>query len=343
MTPLVAIVLCFAAAVLSAVITRLAMAYARRRGMLDDPGYRRSHETPTPRGGGIGLVLAALPSSVVALRLFPHGYPISLLVTLVVAGLLVASAGWLDDHHDLGIVPRLVLQALASVVFLLAVGVHAATSWWCLPAGVLLVMWSINYHNFMDGIDAILGLQVAFIGIAWGCIALYFQQTALAVAAFGTASATAGFLWFNWPPARVFMGDVGSSFAGFMIIALMILLCLHAWKALWPALIISSGFAVDAGMTLVWRMWRGKRWYAPHREHLYQWLNRSGWTHLRTALVYLAWNALIAAPLAACACLRPDLAPWLTVMLYCIAAVTWWYGRHACWMQVRTRTGKHAA
>ncbi len=335
--------LCIAALLLSAGLTRLAIGYARRRGMLDQPGFRRSHTLPTPRGGGVGLVVASLAVSVVALGLWPGGERASSVAALGMGGLLVAYAGWADDHHGLGVLPRLVLQLLASGLLVGVLVVQSRAGWIWLPVGILLATWSINLHNFMDGIDAILGLQLLFVGAATGVLAFHLQQGGVGMAAFGMAAAAAGFLWFNWPPARIFMGDVGSGFAGFLVFALLALLVSHVRLALWPALILCSGFAADAGLTLAWRMWRGKRWYSAHREHLYQWLARSGCGHMRTGFVYTAWNVLLAAPLAALAVAHPTLAPWLCVMLYGMAACAWWQGRRVCRVRVRKKGVGHAA
>src|SRR5699024_2293005 len=153
---------------------------------------------------------------------------------------------------------------------------------------------------------------------------------ALAVASFGMAAAACGFLLFNWPPARIFMGDVGSGFAGFMIFAWIALLIVRAPFASWSALILVSAFVVDAGLTLAWRMWRGKRWYTAHREHLYQWLVRCRWTHARASGAYLCWNLLLVAPVAAWAACRPRWAPWACLMLYLVSVIAWWRMRHAC-------------
>jgi hypothetical protein len=99
--------------------------------------------------------------------------------------------------------------------------------------------------------------------------------------------------------------------------------------ALWPALILVSAFVIDAGLTLAWRMWCGKRWYTAHREHLYQWLARCGFSHAQVAGWYLAWNLAVAAPVAAWAVWQPSLGPWLWVVLDLIAAVVWWQARRS--------------
>lgn len=334
--------MCGVAFVLSALLTRGAIVYAHRRGMLDEPGYRRSHRVSTPRGGGIGLVVGALAAFAVAFACLPANHGPGLVVAWGVAGLWIAATGWVDDHRALAVLPRLVMQVLATTLFCAAL-IHAGGATWAwLPLWVLAGVWSVNLHNFMDGIDAILGLQVLFVGAGLGVLAWFLVQPPLALAAFGLAAAAAGFLLFNWPPARIFMGDVGSGFAGFMLFALVLALCSRVWVALWPALVLCSAFVVDAGLTLAWRMWQGKRWYTAHREHLYQWLVRCGWTHAQAGCFYMLWNLLLAAPFALWACLRPSLGPWLCVAVYAVAALGWWQARQACLRRVRRKGERHA-
>lgn len=335
--------LCGAAFVLSVALTWAAIAYAHRRGMLDEPGFRRSHAIPTPRGGGVGLVVGTLFVVMLALPYWPGGHALSVAAAMGVAGLLVAVAGWVDDHRDTPVFSRLLAQLLAAGLFSAAViHAHHLAWFWLLPC-VLLAVWSINLHNFMDGIDGILGLQILFVGAGLGVLALGVAQSALAVTAFGLAAAAMGFLLFNWPPARIFMGDVGSGFAGFMIFALVLLLAARVRLALWPALILCSAFAADAGWTLAWRIWRGKRWYTAHREHLYQWLVRCRCTHAMAGGLYMLWNLLVAAPVAVWAACRPALAPWLCLTIYVVASGIWWRARRICLDKVRRKGGRQVA
>jgi UDP-N-acetylmuramyl pentapeptide phosphotransferase/UDP-N-acetylglucosamine-1-phosphate transferase len=325
-----ALALCALAFALAALLAWAAIAYAHRRGMLDTPGRRRSHDVPTPRGGGVGIVAGALACGVPALLQGPAGVAPWLVAAWTAAALLVAAAGGWDDHRALPILPRLLVQLLAVTVFAVALIVQAALAWLWLPMLVLLAAGSINLHNFMDGIDGLLGAQTVFIGAAFALIAEAVGQPALAVACAGLAAAAAGFLLFNRPPARIFMGDVGSGCIGALVFMLAALLCVRVPSTLWPLLIVCSGFVVDAGLTLAWRMLRGRRWYTAHREHLYQYLVRRGWTHARTGRLYMLWNLLLTAPVAWMAMRRPTLAPLLCAALYALGAALWWQGRRAC-------------
>jgi UDP-N-acetylmuramyl pentapeptide phosphotransferase/UDP-N-acetylglucosamine-1-phosphate transferase len=306
-----------------------AIAYAQRRGMLDHPGQRRSHAVATPRGGGIGIVLAALITVPGALLTLPAAWPPVLVAALAGSLALVALIGWRDDHQPLGVLPRLGVQLLAVALFgaALLVPAHA---WIWLPLLVLAGGWSINLHNFMDGIDELLAQQAIFVCAGLGILAASLGQPALATAALCIAAATIGFWRYNRSPARIFMGDVGSGSLGLLIAALVAMCWRQAPGLLWPALILCSSFVADASLTLLSRFLRGRRWYTAHREHLYQWLVRSGFTHAQSARFYLGWNLLIAAPAAALASSSPSVGLLVCFAIYTVAVATWIVFKRRC-------------
>jgi len=310
-------------------LVRGAIGYAQRRGMLDQPGQRRSHRLPTPRGGGIGLVVAMLACLPGVLWHAPAAWPASVIASLLAALALVALAGWWDDHRSLPILPRLGVQLLAVGLFSLSLLGTGLSAWW-MPLLLIAGAWSINLHNFMDGIDGLLAQQVMFVGAGLAGLAAAAGQAALATAAAVLAASALGFWYFNRPPARIFMGDVGSGSVGLLLFAFSAMLwCVDpAW--LWPALILSSAFVTDASLTLLTRMWRGRRWYTAHREHLYQWLVRRGGTHARSDMVYMGWNLLIAAPSAWLAWSHLHMALPITMAVYLAAAVAWLALKRRC-------------
>lgn len=310
-------------------LARGAIGYAHRRGMLDQPGQRRSHRLPTPRGGGIGIVVAMLVCLPGVLSGLPAAWPASVVAGLFAALLLVALAGWWDDHRSLPVLPRLGAQLLAVGLFSLSL-LATGLSWWWLPLLLIGGAWGINLHNFMDGIDGLLAQQAIFVGAGLALLAWAAEQPALAMAAAVLAASALGFWWFNRPPARIFMGDVGSGSVGLLIFAFSAMLWRVEHALLWPALILSSAFVVDASLTLLTRMWRGRRWYTAHREHLYQWLVRRGGTHARTGAAYLGWNLLIAAPLAWLAWSHLQMALPITITVYLGAAVAWLALKRRC-------------
>ncbi|TAL96267.1 MAG: glycosyltransferase family 4 protein [Rhodanobacter sp.] len=307
------------------VIVRVAIGYAHRRGMLDQPGQRRSHYRATPRGGGIGIVLAMLVYLLgVGWRLSGKGWWHPVPGGLWVALVLVALAGWWDDHRSLPVLPRLGAQVLGTGLFALSL-LATGTRWWWLPLLLGGGVWSINLHNFMDGIDGLLAQQGIFVGVGVALLAWAAAQPELALVAACMAVSTLGFWCFNRPPARVFMGDVGSGSMGLLIFAFSAMLWQVDPELLWPALILSSAFVVDASLTLLTRMWYRRRWYAAHREHLYQWLARRSGTHARVDAAYLGWNLLVAAPLAWLAWSHLHAALAITMVAYLGAATIWLY------------------
>ena len=213
---------------LSAVATWLSIRYARRRNLVDHPGQRRSHTQPTPRGGGIGIVVSVLAlwslSAVSSMRVLVAGGIVVALPLLLVAGI-----GWIDDHRPLSVRVRLLahfVAALIPFVFseadrLVMLGSHAPATM-SMTQDVLLpciwatlVVWSINLHNFMDGIDGLLSLQALFVFAVLGALCLHNPPQAQPL--FVLAAATLGFVPFNFPHARTFMGDVGSGSLGLLI------------------------------------------------------------------------------------------------------------------------------
>ncbi|MEW9623300.1 MraY family glycosyltransferase [Rhodanobacter geophilus] len=301
---------------------RAAIAYAHRRGMLDRPGQRRSHSIPTPRGGGIGIVIASIVCLPGALLGAAAPWAAVVVVGLLAALVLVALAGWWDDHSSLPILPRFGAQSLAVLLFAASLGVNGL-SWWWLPVLLLAGAWSINLHNFMDGIDGLLAQQAMFVGGGLAWLAWDAGQPGLASAAGCLAAASLGFWCLNRPPAHIFMGDVGSGSTGLLIFAFTAMLWRVETRLLWPALILSSAFVADASLTLLTRFLRGRRWYTAHREHLYQWLVRCGFTHAGGGAIYMTWNLLLAAPLAWLAWSHPG-AGWLITMGAYLAAAAFW-------------------
>lgn len=294
-------------AALSMLLTWAAIGYARRRQLLDLPGRRRSHRQATPRGGGIGIVVSLI---LAGLTCWPDPQQALCLAGAIA---LVGGVGWVDDHRGLAASWRLLAHAAAVALLLVAFGgdfaAHVAS--WSLLAidatGALIglglaiavglwLVWSINLHNFMDGIDGILAMQAVFV-FALAVVAFAHAGTGRdALASAACLAATCGFLPFNFPRARVFMGDVGSGVLGLLLGLVMLGLSLHPGLAATTGVIAGSAFIIDATCTLVSRILAGRRWYSAHREHLYQWLFRSGFSHARVVAFYMGWNMLIVVP-----------------------------------------------
>ncbi len=339
----------------SAGLTALSIGYARRRQLLDMPGRRRSHVLPTPRGGGIGFVATLGAATLLYWPIRNQAW------ALAAAMMLVGLVGWIDDHRGLAARWRLLAHVLAVALVLsgpamqLSAGLCALSSAeaclripWYVTALALLVglalTWSINLHNFMDGINGILGMQAVFM---FGTTAFVLWQPGNAHAAMAAAvcaAAVLGFLPFNFPHARVFMGDVGSGVLGLLIGLCILELALHPGIAAGSGLIAASAFVTDASCTLGSRLLRGRRWYSAHREHLYQWLVRSGFSHAQVVALYMGWNGLIVLPtlLWINRPIATSAGIVQTVAVYVLAIVVWWYGKRWCLQRVATGES-HAA
>lgn len=319
------------AALLALLLGYAALHYARRRALVDLPGRRRSHSIPTPRGGGIGIVLAMLAAALAFQQL---GWLPPEISGGFAAGLaIVALVGWIDDHKPLPATARLVVHVLASAWFVAQLPQHGP-AWFVLQT--LTLVAAINIWNFMDGIDGLAVTQSGFVAAALAVLLVAAGAWVAALLAVALLGACLGFLPLNFPRARIFLGDVGSGGLGFACAALMLIAVEHEALAWWSIPVLASGLGIDAACTLCSRMLRGRRWYTAHREHLYQWRVRSGRTHAQTTSLYLLWNLVIVVPMLWLAARQPNLSPMMTGMVLVIGAVAWWLGKREALARVRS-------
>lgn len=264
--------------------TWLARRYALSRRLIDQPGERRSHSTATPRGGGIAIVAAML----VALALAEDATRV-LSVAMALGLLLVAAVGWVDDHRPLSPWMRLAVHALAAAC--LGVGLHAeGASPGIVAVGVVLALVLTNVWNFMDGIDGLAVSQALL--VALGCALLAWGGPA-AWLPLALAAACAGFLPFNLPPARIFLGDVGSGTLGYLLAGLLASAALRDASEALLLLLPLCAFLVDASLTLARRVLAGERWWLPHTQHAYQrWVRACG-RHGVVTGAYAAWTVVM--------------------------------------------------
>ena len=284
-----------AACACSVVLTGLVRRGALSRSLLDLPNARSSHTTPTPRGGGLGLVIAAVSALVVA-----AGRPVDPPLLLALAGvLLVSGVGWLDDQRSLGVRARLLAHLFAAATLLpLALSPSPVPPWLGVFAGVWWVFWSvsaINVVNFMDGIDGLIGSQALIFG-AYLALLGDSGGTARELGLVLSGAAT-GFLAWNWPPAKIFLGDVGSGALGLLFVLGGLLILREGRISLVVAYLPLYPVFLDATATLARRAIRGERVTEAHRTHLYQRLANGGWGHARVTLLY-GGLALAAVPIA---------------------------------------------
>lgn len=263
---------------IAAVITWLARHYALRTNLLDQPGERRSHQVATARGGGISIVIALLMGGSYLWWEAPAGE--LMLPAFLVGLLLTAGIGWWDDHRPLSPWLRLAVHGIAAVI-LAAATFRTTGSWMHGAAAAVFVMVLVNVWNFMDGIDGLAASQAAIAAIAFTLL-LAGPWSWLGAALF---AACCGFLPFNFPKARIFLGDVGSGALGFALAGLLTA-GLSVSTAPWPLLLLPmSAFLVDASFTLISRILRRQRWWKPHVEHLYQRLSRR-YGHISVTVIY---------------------------------------------------------
>jgi Fuc2NAc and GlcNAc transferase len=282
-------------------LTRGVRAYALRTSMIDHPNPRGSHSTPTPRGGGLSIALSALTG--LGLGGVLGWIPLPVTIALVGGGVLVAAIGWADDRHGIGAGTRLAVHFTAAAWALWWLGgfptvdTPVGTIYLGVPGGILAlfaVVWAINCYNFMDGIDGLAAGEATVVGLlGWPLLTLAGGEE-LSLVPLVIAAASAGFLAWNRPPARIFMGDVGSGLLGFLFGALAIASerAGHLPALAWVLLL--GVFAVDASVTLLRRAARGERWYQAHRSHAYQRAVQSGWSHARVTGTALAITLVLA-------------------------------------------------
>lgn len=300
----------------SALLTWRVRALALTRGMLDIPNERSSHQMPTPRGGGLAivisttLVLAPLALAGVVRR--------DLAFALLGGGAMVAVIGLMDDRRQLSARLRLAVHFAAALWALVWLGglppvrifehtLSFGVTGYVL--GSLGIVWTLNLFNFMDGIDGIAGTEAVFICVAGALLTVVAGASAVVpTVALVFGAACGGFLLWNWPPAKIFMGDVGSGYLGY-IIAVLAVGAARENAVLWQVWLLLGGmFFVDATVTLSRRLARGERVQQAHRSHAYQNLAHRWGSHKRVTVAMLVGNSVWLFPCALVATLFPDFA-----------------------------------
>jgi Fuc2NAc and GlcNAc transferase len=279
--------------------------YALDRQLLDIPNERSSHQRATPRGGGMAIVVTTLAALPVLGAIGALPWPQA--AGLALGGALVALVGFVDDHGHVPPPLRLAAHAAAAVLILIALGglpavpmfgVSIDLGWLGDVLAALYIVWLLNLTNFMDGIDGIAGVEAVTVAIGGG---LLYEVAAPGTGLWSTpvilAAAAAGFLVWNWPPARVFMGDAGSGFVGWMLAALSLQAAGVSPALLWSWIILLGVFVIDATVTLLRRLARRERLYEAHRSHAYQHAARA-WAHRPVTLTVAAINVLWLLPMA---------------------------------------------
>ena len=292
------------ASALAWLVTFALRRWAPRLGLVDIPNARSSHVQPTPRGGGLSFVIVTLVLTVTAAMqcriALPFGAPALLLGSLLIAAVSLADDRWHSPalfRFSAHLVGALILMVGGGVVREVSLpgGVVWSVGWLSLPFTLLWVVGLTNAYNFMDGIDGLAAGQAVIAAVTMAWLSQVRGVGGVASAMAVLTGAVLGFLLHNWPPARIFMGDVGSAFLGFTFAGWAVLsggalssgFPFVAWVA------VLAPFLFDTGVTLISRILRGQRWYEAHREHFYQRLIRQGWSHLAVTSLYLVIAAFL--------------------------------------------------
>ena len=279
-------------------LSYVGVAFVRRRGIRQNrvamPNERSLHSEPVPYGGGLVIaivcILAYLPISYFPLNTFSWGY--------FAGAVLVTLISYIDDVHRLGTPIRFTAHSIAAILVIVDLDTwHGITMLgglqlgnWAYVLTFIWIVWMVNAYNFMDGIDGLAGLQSVIAGAGWLALGFVLDMPALYLLGGVIAASSLGFLIQNWPPAHIFMGDVGSAFLGYTFAVLPLLarhMATHAWDLLPIAAVLFVWFFLfDSAFTRLRRLLRGANIVAAHREHLFQRLVASGLTHRRVTTLY---------------------------------------------------------
>ena len=317
---LLAIVVTF---VVTALLAWLLSRATGRWRVLDIPNERSLHTRPTPRTGGIAILAGAGTGMITA---WHQGYAIAETATIL-AVLALALLALVDDRHDLGAGLRLLVQAVV-VAVLVYVHWRPGVPVILLPLALVFLVWMINLYNFMDGMDGFAGGMAT---IGFGTYAMLAWQAGHLELALGCAvivAAAAGFLLLNFPPARLFMGDSGSTVLGLLAGTVILQAHVEGLLPFWLGLLVFSPFIVDASVTLSARVLRGERFWMPHKSHYYQRVVQLGWGHRRTTLAeYGLMLACSGTAVAAAGLTNPTqgfiIAAWSVIYLVLMRVIRW--------------------
>ncbi|MEZ5571381.1 MAG: glycosyltransferase family 4 protein [Halioglobus sp.] len=293
---------------------------ARHWQLLDEPNSRSSHLAPTPHGGGVALMLAFMLGLLLANRLY--GGWSGAVTTLSISALILTGLGILDDLRGLSVRLRLLTYAIVCLwvasALLPETGAEHAIGWVLLVCVIAIAMlWVVNLYNFMDGIDGIAAMQTILACCGAALIAfIWEQETGYALFCLLLAAAHGGFLVWNYPPARLFMGDAGSVPTGILLAGLALLGAVEGQINPLCWLVLLAGFITDASLTLIWRIGTGQAFMQPHRQHAYQRLSRYWKSHSKVDAWFVVINVLWLLPLACAVQAWPKINLFLVLLAY---------------------------
>ena len=289
----------------SLLMTAALRKYALAKSIIDVPNDRSSHTVPTPRGGGVAIVFSFLAA--IAVLTGTGLIDSNLMLGLAGSGGLIAIIGFMDDHGHVAARWRLLghfaaaawgLYWLGGVPQLIFFGYELNLGWAAGIAAAVYLVWMLNLYNFMDGIDGIASVEAVCVCLGACLVYTFSNHEALIALPLLLAAAVSGFLFWNFPPARIFMGDAGSGFLGIMLALLALQAAWAEPLLLWSWLILLGVFIVDSTTTLMRRLLRREKVYEAHRSHAYQFASRRFGSHLTVTAAVAAINALWLLPWA---------------------------------------------
>ena len=275
----------------SLALTGLLRRYALATSLLDEPNHRSSHTVPTPRGGGVAIVLVFLLGSLALWSV--NVMPTNHFIALYGAGTFIAIVGFIDDHQHIPARWRLLAHFLGAAwgLYFVPLPFSIGLDWLLYLIAAFYLVWILNLYNFMDGIDGIASIEA--LSVCLGALCLQNAQSAPLLLLIG---AVAGFLAWNYPPAKIFMGDAGSGFLGIVLGLMSLQVSNFETLASW--LILLGVFIVDATWTLAHRFMQGEKVYEAHRSHAYQYASRHYASHKKVSLSVAVINSVWLLPLA---------------------------------------------
>ena len=304
----------------SLLLTGVLRNLAPRVRMMDLPVDRSAHSQATPVGGG--LVIVCLFALLASYYLVAGVIPLAEYMALS-GGVVIAVAGLIDDLSPLDLRWRIPLQfgaAIWSVWWLgdvppIGIGDWTLQVQWLLNGlAIVALVWLLNLYNFMDGIDGLAGSELLFVNLSCLLFVISNEDQVLGVLSGTLLAAGAGFLVWNWAPAKIFMGDVGSGFIGFTLGVLALFSMHHGSMTVWTWVILLAVFITDASYTLARRYLAGERWFEGHACHAYQNAARQYKSHGKVTITILMFNCLWLAPLAWISVQQPQLGVYLAVI-----------------------------
>lgn len=310
-------------------LTMKIRSYALEKNMIDHPNERTSHEQPTPRGGGASVVISFLVG--LGTTYYFGVIPFDLTMAICLGSLPIAVIGFWDDHGHVDSKWRLLVQFIVAGICVYLIGgipgfyigsYYLSFGIFKYPIAILLIVWLINLTNFMDGIDGIASIEAISFGFVAAVLLFLNTNNDLFLIMFIFIAACMGFLVWNWPPAKIFMGDVCSGFIGYIFSVFVLYKSSGASdsKTFIPFLLILGVFVVDATQTLIIRAIRGEKILQPHRIHAYQHASRK-YSHLKVTGTVLAINLLILAPVSCLCFLYTKYAVFMLILAYLLLAL----------------------